>query len=95
MGAMTKGELLSRIHRMERLVEQLPEDAEILEVNINWIGTDMIQSCGTGDSSVEALARTLGREVTRRDLPRRRHRRISLQVGGVTVMELREKGDRR
>ena len=43
MAGMTKGKLLNKLNRVKRLVEQLPEDTQILEAAINWRDMDVIQ----------------------------------------------------
>ena len=93
MAGMTKGKLLNKLHRMKRLVEQLPEDTQILEAAVNWRDMDVIQLLGGQDCGIEAVAEMLHEEVAREERPYGEYRRLSIQVNGITVLELQEKGD--
>ncbi len=93
MAGMTKGQLLNKLHRMKRLAEQLPEDAQILEAAVNWRDMDLIQIVGEKGRGVEAVAEMLYEEVAREERPYGEYRRLSIQVNGITVLELQEKGD--
>ena len=93
MAGMTKGQLLNKLHRMKRLAEQLPEDAQILEAAVNWRDMDLIQIVGEKGRGVEAVAEMLHEEVDREERPYGEYRRLSIQVNGITVLELQEKGD--
>ena len=96
MAGMTKGQLLNKLHRMKRLAEQLPEDAQILEAAVNWRDMDLIQIVGEKGRGVEAVAEMLHEEVAREERPYGpygKYRRLSIQVNGITVLELQEKGD--
>lgn len=93
MAGMTKGQLLNKLHRMKRLAEQLPEDAQILEAAVNWRDMDVIQLLGGQDCGIEAVAEMLHEEVAREEQPYGEYRRLSIQVNGITVLELQEKGD--
>lgn len=93
MAGMTKGKLLNKLHRMKRLAEQLPEDAQILEAAVNWRDMDLIQIVGEKGRGVEAVAKMLHEEVAREERPRRPYRYLTIQVDGITVLELQEKGD--
>lgn len=93
MAGMTKGQLLNKLHRMKRLAEQLPEDAQILEAAVNWRDMDLIQIVGEKGRGVEAVAEMLHEEVAREERPRRPYRYLTIQVDGITVLELQEKGD--
>lgn len=93
MAGMTKGKLLNKLNRVKRLVEQLPEDTQILEAAINWRDMDVIQLLGGQDCGIEAVAEMLHEEVAREERPRRPYRYLTIQVDGITVLELREKGD--
>lgn len=93
MAGMTKGKLLNKLHRMKRLVEQLPEDTQILEAAINWRDMDVIQLLGGQDCGIEAVAEMLHEEVAREERHRRPYRYLTIQVDGITVLELQEKGD--
>lgn len=93
MAGMTKGKLLNKLNRVKRLVEQLPEDTQILEAAINWRDMDVIQISGGQDCGIEAVAEMLHEEVAREERPRRPYRYLTIQVDGITVLELREKGD--
>lgn len=93
MAGMTKGQLLNKLHRMKRLAEQLPEDAQILEAAVNWRDMDLIQIVGEKGRGVEAMAEMLHEEVAREEQPYGEYRRLSIQVNGITVLELQEKGD--
>ena len=59
MAGMTKGKLLNKLNRVKRLVEQLPEDAQILEAAVNWRDMDLIQIVGEKGRGVEAVAEML------------------------------------
>ena len=93
MAGMTKGKLLNKLNRVKRLVEQLPEDTQILEAAINWRDMDVIQISGVQDCGIEAVAEMLHEEVAREERPRRPYRYLTIQVDGITVLELQEKGD--
>lgn len=93
MAGMTKGKLLSKLNRVKRLVEQLPEDTQILEAAINWRDMDVIQILGGQDCGIEAVAEMLHEEVAREERHRRPYRYLTIQVDGITVLELQEKGD--
>ena len=93
MAGMTKGKLLNKLNRVKRLMEQLPEDTQILEAAINWRDMDVIQLLGGQDCGIEAVAEMLHEEVAREERPRRPYRYLTIQVDGITVLELREKGD--
>ena len=93
MAGMTKGKLLNKLNRVKRLVEQLPEDTQLLEAAINWRDMDVIQISGGQDCGIEAVAEMLHEEVAREERPRRPYRYLTIQVDGITVLELREKGD--
>lgn len=93
MAGMTKGKLLNKLNRVKRLVEQLPEDTQILEAAINWRDMDVIQISGGQDCGIEAVAEMLHEEVAREERPYGEYRRLSIQVNGITVLELQEKGD--
>ena len=93
MAGMTKGKLLNKLNRVKRLVEQLPEDTQILEAAINWRDMDVIQLSGGQDCGIEAVAEMLHEEVAREERPYGEYRRLSIQVNGITVLELQEKGD--
>ena len=93
MAGMTKGQLLNKLNRVKRLVEQLPEAAQILEAALNWRDMDVIQISGGQDCGIEAVAEMLHEEVAREERARRPYRYLTIQVDGITVLELREKGD--
>ena len=93
MAGMTKGKLLNKLNRVKRLVEQLPEDTQILEAALNWRDMDVIQLSGGQGRGVEAVAEMLHEEVAREERPYGEYRRLSIQVNGITVLELQEKGD--
>ena len=93
MAGMTKVKLLNKLNRVKRLVEQLPEDTQILEAAINWRDMDVIQISGGQDCGIEAVAEMLHEEVAREERPRRPYRYLTIQVDGITVLELQEKGD--
>lgn len=93
MAGMTKGKLLNKLNRVKRLVEQLPEDTQILEAAVNWRDMDLIQIVGEKGRGVEAVAEMLHEEVAREERPYGEYRRLSIQVNGITVLELQEKGD--
>lgn len=93
MAGMTKGKLLNKLNRVKRLVEQLPEDTQILEAAINWRDMDVIQLLGGQDCGIEAVAEMLHEEVAREERTRRPYRYLTIQVNGITVLELQEKGD--
>ena len=93
MAGMTKGKLLNKLNRVKRLVEQLPEDTQILEAALNWRDMDVIQISGGQDCGIEAVAEMLHEEVAREERHRRPYRYLTIQVDGITVLELQEKGD--
>ena len=93
MAGMTKGKLLNKLNRVKRLVEQLPEDTQILEAALNWRDMDVIQLSGGQNCGIEAVAKMLHEEVAREERPYGEYRRLSIQVNGITVLELQEKGD--
>ena len=93
MAGMTKGKLLNKLNRVKRLVEQLPEDTQILEAALNWRDMDVIQLSGGQNCGIEAVAEMLHEEVAREERPYGEYRRLSIQVNGITVLELQEKGD--
>ena len=93
MAGMTKGKLLNKLNRVKRLVEQLPEDTQILEAALNWRDMDVIQLSGGQNCGIEAVAEMLHEEVAREERPYGEYRRLSIQVNGIRVLELQEKGD--